>query len=227
MLRVPKNNRGKNREREQRRDIGLPTPPPAPRFAIPQREAQGYGNEQTDGVFRKRADPQPETDTPPRGRAARHQCALEIVERCRPSGSQGRVGGHEQPRKKEEGQGLHQHHGGERGRLIKKVARQTIGKDRRNHTAAERARADSELRLAEGGRAHLDQPRNHRWVVEISDVEMARVIPVVRFLRQKLDGPEIHPPPSPRSPQIGWILVPASPSPATTSPARRPAGTAP
>jgi hypothetical protein len=46
--------------------------------------------------------------------------------------------------------------------------------------------ADAKFAVTKHRRAEINQPGDHRWMIEIADIEMAGVEPVVGFLGKKV-----------------------------------------
>src|SRR4029453_8120707 len=76
----------------------------------------------------------------------------------------------------------------------------TKKKKTRDEPAEPPADADAEFVVAKKPRPRTDQPRDHRRVVEIAEVDVLCIVPVIRFLREKLGLPEIN---QPQQRQIG------------------------
>src|SRR4029077_18416946 len=110
----------------------------------------------------------------------------QTVERAGPEGRQRRVGcDHESCREKER-QYLQHRDGGPSRASVKAKRGQPENEETGNEVAEEGEDTDTEFAVTKHLRAKINQPGDHRRMIEIADVEMAGIEPVVGFLRKKV-----------------------------------------
>jgi len=188
VLRVPRDD---GREERERHDGGEPELGPRERRARPpvdEHESQGAGAEQRDGVLRQQPQPEAHAGAPPRARPRLDQGAPEEVERTGPCRRERRIGRHDDAARERERQHRdeRQRHGGRR--LAEPTARERGAEAGRDERAQDRARAHAPFAVAERARAEPNEPGDERRMIEIGELQVSRVTPVVRLFGEELEG---------------------------------------
>ncbi len=112
------------------------------------------------------------------------------MERPGPRRGHWRVGRHQEAGGEAEGQHRHEQQAGEGRRSAEQLMGQAEAEEGGREPAEPGGETHAELVVAEQAGGRPDQPGHHRRMVEIADVEVLGVVPVIGFLRQEIDKPE-------------------------------------
>ncbi len=191
---VPDDHRRENRRGQQPATVGAGSAKPSARRRVEPQKKQGRGPEQGNRVFGKHTHSQAGTNAQPCPGAIIEKTTRQEVQRSRPTGRQRRVGRHDPAAHEEERQQLHQQHR-RLARLASILQRGEPEREKTRHQRTnQRGAAHPEFIVTEAGDAQVDQPRHHRRMVEVAVVEVLRVVPVVRFLREQVDPRQVGQP---------------------------------
>ena len=188
---VPDDHRREERERDERREIRLRPREPGARAPVGEHEEERAGAEQRDRVLREHPGAETDADPPPRARPRLDEREPQEVERPRPGRGEWRVGSHQDPAGERERQRRDQRDAHRRRGLPEPARRERRREADRHERTRDRADAHAPLTVTEERGAGGDQPGHERRVVEIRQVQVLRVAPVVGLFGQELDGPGV------------------------------------
>ena len=168
--------------------VGCAVAKPTTRLQIERHEKQRRQPDQRDGVLREHPESEANTDTQPSAAILLEKDSRQKVKRPGPASRQRRIGRNDKPRHEKERQHLQHHHSGPRRALIK-TERGQPEDEKTGHEVTEKGKdANSKFTVAKHHCPKIYQPGDHRWMIEIADIQMSGVEPIVGLLRKKV-GP--------------------------------------